>query len=338
MSGKKNDILDPLKSLIDEGKRESVSKIVTILEEHRPKVKIDKEYQKSLKQTLLTQEKSQFTLSLRIPWFTVMTSIGAITTCFVAAFWLYNLWIGASPIKNTWTLKANPANMMYSEEKAEKFASDAAILENTTGWTVWVNNTSNAPISISPRAFKAEKSAIDKEVAEIQNEILDTDSLDVPSIIPSSPIMMKDAILPTPSPGVPNFPQNTVWSASMNPAMLKISPQMALSESIQALPKLVYPSVMNIYTKPTPWTNEEILKRSWSGLIIKESPTEKYSILENRAKTLAGWKKILSYSIVYHPRAKISRDTIESYSLVPTIEYTLEWWSIIISPLIRGYR
>lgn len=332
MSGKKNDILVPLESLIDEGSRESVSKIISLLEEYRPKIKIDTEYQKSLKQTLLSQKKSPFSFSFTIPWFTLMSSIWAITTCFIAAFGLYTLWIESTPwtISSSWVSRITPSSMMYSEEKAERFAWDASMIENTTWGASWEREITNMKASISTHDFKVEKSAIDKEVSEIENEVLNIDSLDISTQSPAPTAIQMEP----PS----NIPWDMVWTANMNQGMMKISPQMALTQSIQSSPKLVYPSIMKVYIKPTPWSQEEIIMRSWSGLITKEFSTEKVSLLENRSKTLAEWKKILSYSIIYIPRTKISRDTSELYYLVPTIEYILQWGEKILIPLIRGYK
>ena len=75
MSGKKNDILISLESLIDEGRRESVSKVVALLEGRAPRIQIDREYQKSLRDSLISPKKQKKSLQISFPWFAFISSI-----------------------------------------------------------------------------------------------------------------------------------------------------------------------------------------------------------------------------------------------------------------------
>ncbi len=339
MSGKKNDILAPLESLIDEGRQESVSKIIALLEGHRPKIIIDTEYQKSLKKNLLSQKKSPFSFSFSTHWFTFISSIWAITTCFVAAFGLYTLWIESTPwvIYSSWVSQVNLSSMMYSEEKAEKFTWDVSVGEDTTWELLWRSETSNVKISISPRAFQAEKSSIDKEVSEIQDDIMGTDSSD--SREPSLDISELKAIS--------SFNHITESSTESLPiagtrdnfhSTMAISPSMALSQSLESNSAITYPSIMNIYMKATPWTGQEIENHSWSGVTKNEVNTEKVWVIEKKLLSVSQWRKILTQKIVYVPRQKLWNEKTGLYYLIPTIEFSLDSWEQITLPLMRWYK
>jgi hypothetical protein len=99
-----------------------------------------------------------------------------------------------------------------------------------------------------------------------------------------------------------------------------------------------YPSMMNLYSKPTPWESYEIAGRSWSGLTTQIVRTEKSDAIEARSRTLIGDRAIISATTIYLPLAKIVRDTLPRYYLVPIIDYRLEGEIHVYVPLVRGFR
>ena len=336
MSGKKNDILISLESLIDEGRRESVSKVIALLEGRAPRIQIDREYQKSLRDSLISPKKQKKSLQISFPWFTFISSIWVVSTCFIAAFWLYTMWTGSWNIGSPLISPMSSSDMMYSEEKAERFSWGQSPKETIRKSLSTEISSAKAVTQIHPATFKAEKASIDNEISDIQNDIMDT-AIFTPLTNKNPPesINMMQSIAREATPQIPTT-SPPAWAP--RESIMKISPSLALTQSLELKQDMTYPSIMKIYTKPTHWLEEEILSRSWSGLIEQEVSTEKYSIIKNRYDALTLWKKSMASTLIYVPMMKISRNPKDLYYLIPALQYTLEWWEKITLPLIRGYK
>lgn len=99
-----------------------------------------------------------------------------------------------------------------------------------------------------------------------------------------------------------------------------------------------YPSMMNLYSKPTPWESYEIANRSGTGVTIQIVRTEKSDAIETKSRGLIRERAIISATILYLPLSKIVSDSTTPYYLVPTIDYRLEGEAHVYIPLVRGYR
>ncbi len=336
MSGKKNDILTPLESLIDEENRKNVSKAISLLEGQVPRIKIDREYQRTLKESLILPKKQKIFLKMNFPWFAFMSSIGVISTCFIAAFGLYNMWSSSREFPSSGTHTIKPSNTMYSEEKAERFSGMTSPVENTGEKNLWEKRISNTKMQIDAASFKAEKWSIDTEITDIQNNIMNTDMTTSSQKPPSAelPEIMRSVPKEVSSTGNPT----ETGISDIQAPILSISPSIALSNSLASSTSFSYPSSMKVYSKDTLWTSSEISNRSWSGIIEREFATEKYTIIAKKYNSLALWRKLKASALIYLPMTKISSDTSEFYYLVPALEYTFEWWEKITLPLIRWYK
>jgi hypothetical protein len=93
MPGKTHHIDDDIALLIHEEGRESVEKIISLLDGYKPHMDIDPSHKKSLRQKLLSGKKSTQTFSVNIPWFSFVSSISIICTSFIAVFALYKIWL-----------------------------------------------------------------------------------------------------------------------------------------------------------------------------------------------------------------------------------------------------
>ncbi len=336
MSGKKNDILISLESHIDKESRKNVSKLISLLEGQIPRIGIDREYQKSLRESLILPKKQKIPLKITFPWLAFVSSIGVVSTCFIAAFGLYNIWIESWGLESPIVSLMSWSDMMYSEEKAERFSGVASLADNTGESTRWVSPVPKGLAQIHPTTFKVEKASIDSEISDIKNDIMDTDAF-IPSTNTSPPksLQMMRSLSREDTPLVS---VNPTQPSDMREPIMKISPSLALSQSLKSKPDVTYPSIMKIYMKSTLWIESEISNRSWSGVIEWEVSTEKRSVIENKYVSLAAWRMSKSSTLIYLPMTKISRDPTDLYYLIPALEYTLEWWEKIMLPLIRGYR
>lgn len=99
-----------------------------------------------------------------------------------------------------------------------------------------------------------------------------------------------------------------------------------------------YASTMRLYAKPYPWMSEDIVSRSGNGLIVRDTPTEKRSIIETKVSKLLEEKSVTSSIVTYQMMQKIAVDPERLFYLVPVLEYTTDTGEKIRISLIRGFR
>jgi hypothetical protein len=345
MSAKQDDILESIVSLINEREKGSVENVISLFWSYRPKIKIDAEFKKSLRKTLLAKKPKSF-LSLQFPSYRFFWTVGILCTSFIAIVWFYKFWWDISkPLweENSIQISQWSSDGMYSEAKAT-FSTN---LDGTPP-----SSPSNTPEETTKKRaiiqnFHAEKASIDAEIADINNDVFDI-TREVSNISDNgSEVSWNMKAIPLEKTQAPivqwwisETTQKIPWEFFHTPSMMTIAPSVNVSEDTknEDITTPSYPSTMNIYIKPEPWTSEEIDSRSGSGLIVKEVSTERYSIIDNKYRVALWWAKGINAKIIYKSHVKILRNTTPSFYLIPSMEYTLENGEKIYIPLIRWYQ
>lgn len=311
MSGHTNDILRELKSHLDDDTR--IEEIIGVLSSTRPRIEIDRDYQKKLKRTLLEQKivKRSFSWHAYFPLFWVGFA------CLAVALGIREYLL---PI-----LRDTPTPLFSSLTwSSETALSDKATLPSE---------------EVSPLAL-----SIAKEHKEIQSEVdsivSDLENMDFSREMPTpqaSTHAREERVAPTETLDM-STPQwgslwvsGTVWGSYGGMAMMT-----AKAWAREALITPSYPSIMKVYAKDAIWTESEIASRSGSWLTIRELPTEKSSIISRKIENLTLGKTITTTEITYLERAKLWQ--WNTHDLIPVIRYTTDAGEAIIIPLVRGYR
>ena len=328
MSGKHEDILESIQSHFPPEKWEEVERVVSILSRHQPKVDIDRVYQSELRNSLLTPESSIMKIS--IPWLHIASWVGIFCTSFIAVF---GFWKMLSP-----TIISSPERGDSKQIWAIPLPSRGEVVTEISPQPSSQRATSDTPLvatSITKKqvdAFLAEKWSIDREVANIGQDMLDMSNITEKSTLPLVVPVAKQII------SEKSWPKNTLLDPTSPSAssLSMMSPRLALPVKVGET--LVYPSVMQIYKKSGIWTDAEILVRSGSGSVVEKVMTEKRSIIVARVEKLVWDRSIVKSEIAYRVLTRMARDPEGLSYLVPVIIYSTDSSENIIIPLVRGYR
>jgi hypothetical protein len=227
---------------------------------------------------------------------------------------------------------------MYSEEKALKVAQieeTPSPLSETT--TAALSSARKVPTGTASRE---ERAKITNEMASLGDDILDmADALPPGGTTYSPPDgLMRSFASEGMSPAMldmTSVEESATPYASMSPAPSTIDqgqdmpltpPSLTdiLTYTPSSYPVPTYPESMILYMKPDAWTEVERNSRTGSGIITKEFPTEKRSVIQNKANSLIAGRRVFSSLIIYRSMSKITPDTEKYFYLVPVLEVTIE--------------
>jgi hypothetical protein len=321
MSGDNHDILD----LIGESERPKVSKLISLMSTHRPRVDIDRDFQRELKTALMESTKKR-----SFSWYPWLSSLGVVATSFLVLIGMWNMWWGrdqASPELYTSTppevamysestvMNANMAMTPASDMSDTKLSSITSPSEDSTVWSSEKEVETLAKVATPPSNTRT----VDRAWTNTANtDTASTSDLDITGDIASISADI-DAIIEE------STPASTGWVDLASMTSVSISAP-TLDVETFALPS--YPEVMPTYHKNmATWTADEILSRSGSGITkVEEKTLSPARMRELLTKTGAMGEVTVDYRI-----EKSAQQTHSS--LVPVLKYKnldSEWYFHLI--------
>lgn len=313
MSSKNNHILDEIRPLLRESKNlSSVLEYIDTLSIYKPKITIDRTFQKNLRTKILTrknEKKNSYFASHSFFVFLKVFSVAA--ACFVLTLWYFDIFF-PKPIS---------PEIQYIQKKTDIIPPQD--IPEISPEKIPTKNI---------QELKKEKEAIDSEMSSI------IDDINSISISPTSPQELDTTAVPATAKmqASPYSADVIDTTSTYSPISGRMAPMMVAIPEIQ-IPE--YSPSMNIYIKSGSWENAEIVTQSGSGIIIRNMPTEKLSILRKKVDSILAGKEISwAPTIIYQIRKKIIIEPGNPSYLIPVIEYPTLWWEKISIPLIRGFR
>lgn len=247
----------------------------------------------------------------KIVWSHWIAGVSMVSASCIAVFWLYQIFLYTTiePLSITLWSQDDIWATVYTEERAIEFANEPLPITPSRATSPLTEVATNTP---------EETVSVEQEIADIARDLLTIES-------PRADITMRTPTLRT------------------TPAMMAGLSTKSTADSYDELESYSviipsYPSMMNLYSKPTKWDSPEIANRSWENMTTKIVSTEKMSIIQEKSENLIGSRAIISATIIYQPLTRIVRDKDTRYYLVPAIDYRLEWEAHVYIPLIRWYR
>ncbi len=280
-----------------------------LLASHRPKVVMDSYFRDTLKSRLLESSQGKTTKSIPFSWRSLFPVFGTAFACllFGISFWKVFFPNGE--------LLLDPHDESLRTLQENKMSSITGEVTKSQTNTLAENKI---------QEFRAEKTSIDKE---IQGIVDDMNSMD----LSTSPLEDRDS-------ASANREVSPYADASPPPSDAPTMAMMTMStpEPSYIIPE--YATTMRLYAKSDMWASEEILTRSGSGIIVRDTPTEKRSIIESKVAKLLEGKNIISAIVDYQLMQKIAVDPDKLFYLLPVLEYTTDTGEKIRISLIRGFR
>lgn len=310
MSSHANDILEELTPLLTKKvEHEKLQKVISLFSSYTPKVYPDANFRDRLRKDILISKKQETKKRYTFSWYTFFPVFGTAFACmlFGISFWKFffpteNMEIGIPMIS-----RESPV----SQDKGEAPAGTTSTIVNE-----------------KIEEFRAEKRSIDTEIQGIVDDMNSLDISDVSKEI--SPESVIPPVAPTPTVSTTTYDHALAGTAS--PMMMKSMP------AIVSYPLPEYASTMRLYAKPGAWSADEIASRSGSGIVVRDTPTEKRSVIETKSMKILEGKTIVSSKVEYRVMSKIAVNPEKLFYLVPVVEYTTDTGEHIFISLIRGFR
>jgi hypothetical protein len=358
MSGLSNDI----------SMEEKITRVESVLSVFRPRIDIDRSFQRDLRGSLWTQK----TYTWR--WQPLWRNLGMAFASFFAIFLLGKLYISDSSVP------VKMHTLSYSDAPP-----------GVTG-SVWVQNDSHRDLSsirrASPDRAISEISSISTEVASIDRELLDISAVLSADIVEkkSTPSPQKTVISPhqeesaprkkEPNPtadidtllamiATPEEPALTASDESLiETPVVVTTPEILADTSRETTPSSDAPStsvtvswsdsdtllppppryiqipqysqILLIYIKYGAWTPRERSTRAWEGVVAMPLPARSRYAIELSLRDAMKDSEVQSMNIIYISATR-SGDTTRNY-LIPAIRYIFTDGSVSHIPLVDGYN